>query len=133
MAYSQHLVIPDRSGTHVLLLMDGSGWRLPRTTDSDWMLVGKAQSWVRERLGLAIVVLRCVLVEEDDTREGTGDAFLFTENLSDTAPRAGSWLDEKATDAVVDERERTVIRDGSWRCGKADHGSYSRGSTRAGS
>ena len=110
MAYSQHLIIPDRSGTQVLLLMDGSGWRLPRVTDSDWMLVGKAQSWVRERLGLVIVVLRCVLVEENDTREGTGDAFLFTENLNDAAPRSGSWLDEKATSAVMDERERTVIR-----------------------
>ena len=86
MAYSQHLVIPDRSGTRVLLLEDGSGWRLPSTTDSDWMLAAGAQSWVRERLGLDIVVLRCVLVDEHDTGEESGDAYLFTENLSDRTP-----------------------------------------------
>ena len=92
MAYSQHLIIPDRSGTHVLLLKDGSGWRLPSVTDSDWMLVGRAQSWVRDRLGLDIVVLRCVLVEEHDTDEESGDAYLFTENLSDQRPStARGW------------------------------------------
>ncbi len=79
-------------------------------SESDWMLVGRAQSWVRDRLGLDIIVLRCVLVEPDDTDEGSGDAFLFTENLSDTAPRDGSWLDERATTALMDERERTAIR-----------------------
>jgi hypothetical protein len=79
MDYAQHLIIPDRSGTHVLLQMDGSGWRLPRVTDSDWMLVGKAQSWVRDRLGLAIVVLWCVLVEEHEKGEELSDAYLFTE------------------------------------------------------
>jgi aminoglycoside/choline kinase family phosphotransferase len=110
MAYSQHLVIPDRSGTHVLLLKDGSGWRLPSVTDSDWMLVGRAQSWVRDRLGLAIVVLRCVLVEEHDTGEVSGDAYLFTENLNDQKPLDGSWLDQEATDALMDERERRAIR-----------------------
>ena len=79
-------------------------------TESDWMLVGRAQSWVRDRLGLDIVVLRCVLVEQDDTGEESGDAFLFTENLSDTAPLDGSWLDEEATTALMDERERMAIR-----------------------
>ncbi len=79
-------------------------------SESDWMLVGRAQSWVRDRLGLDIIVLRCVLVEPDDTDEGSGDAFLFTENLSDTAPRDGSWLDERATTALMGERERTAIR-----------------------
>ena len=112
MAFSQHLIIPDRSGTHVLLLMDGSGWRLPRVTESDWMLVGRAQSWVRDRLGLAIVVLRCVLVEEHDTDEGLGDAYLFTENLADQTPLEGSWMDQEATTALIDERERTAV--GQW-------------------
>ena len=110
MAYSQHLVIPDRSGTRVLLLEDGSGWRLPSTTDSDWMLVGGAQSWVRERLGLDIVVLRCVLVDEHDPGEESGDAYLFTENLSDQTPLDGSWRDEEAVTALMDERDRTAIR-----------------------
>ena len=109
MAYSQHLVIPDRSGTRVLLLEDGSGWRLPITTDSDWMLVGGAQSWVRQRLGLDIVVLRCVLVDEHDTGEESGDAYLFTENLSDQTPLDGSWRDEEAITALMDERDRTAV------------------------
>ena len=110
MAYSQHLVIPDRSGTRVLLLEDGSGWRLPSTTDSDWMLVGGAQSWVRERLGLDIVVLRCVLVDEHDPGEESGDAYLFAENLGDQTPLDGSWRDEEAVTALMDERDRTAIR-----------------------
>ncbi len=110
MAYSQHLIIPDRSGTHVLLLMDGSGWRLPRVTDSDWMLVGRAQSWVRDRLGLAIVVLRCVLVEEHDPGGELSDAYLFTENLTDQTPLDGSWMDREASTALIDERERTAVR-----------------------
>ncbi len=110
MAYSQHLIIPDRSGTHVLLLRDGSGWKLPSVTDSDWMLVGRAQSWVRDRLGLEIVVLRCVLVEEHDTDEESGDAYLFTENLGDQTPLDGSWRDQDATAALIYERDRTAIR-----------------------
>ena len=110
MAYSQHLVIPERSGTRVLLLEDGSGWRLPSTTDSDWMSAAPAQAWVRERLGLDIVILRCVLVDEDDTGEESGDAYLFTENLSDQAPLVGSWRDEEAIAALVDERDRTAAR-----------------------
>lgn len=80
-------------------------------TDSDWMLVGKAQSWVRDRLGLDIVVLRCVIVEEHDTGEESGDAYLFTENLSDQTPLDGSWLDQEATAALMDERDQTVIRE----------------------
>ncbi len=110
MAYSQHLVIPDRSGTRVLLLEDGSGWRLPGTTDSDWMSAAPAQAWVRERLGLDVVILRCVLVDEDDTGEGSGDAYLFTENLSDQAPLVGSWREEEAITALMDERGRTATR-----------------------
>jgi len=74
------------------------------------MLVGGAQSWVRDRLGLDIVVLRCVHVAHDDTDEGSGDAFLFTENLGDQTPLDGSWLDEEATAALMDERERSAIR-----------------------
>jgi hypothetical protein len=62
MAYAQHLIIPDRSGTNVLLMKEGSGWQLPSVTDLDWMVVGMAQSWVRDRLGLGIVVLRCIFV-----------------------------------------------------------------------
>ena len=120
MAYVQHLVIPDRSGTHVLLLKDGSGWKLPSVADPDWMMVGKAQSWVRDRLGLAIVVLRCVLVEEHDTDEGSGDAYLFTENLTDRTPLDGSWLDQEATAALTDERDRTAIR--QWFTEKSDGG-----------
>ena len=112
MAYSQHLVIPDRSGTRVLLLKDGSGWRLPSTTESDWMLAAGAQSWVRERLGLDIVVLRCVLVDEHDPGEESGDAYLFTESLSDRTPLDGSWRDEDAIAALVDERDRTAA--GQW-------------------
>ena len=110
MAYSQHLVIPERSGTRVLLLEDGSGWRLPSTTDSDWMSAAPAQAWVRERLGLDVVILRCVLVDEDDTGEESGDAYLFTENLSDQTPLDGSWRDEEAMTALKDERDRTAIR-----------------------
>jgi hypothetical protein len=112
MAYSQHLVIPDRSGTRVLLLEDGTGWRLPSTTDSDWMSAAPAQAWVRERLGLDIVILRCVLVDEHDTSEESGDAYLFTENLSNQAPLVGSWRDEEAIAALVDERDRTAA--GQW-------------------
>ena len=110
MSYSQHLIIPDRSGKRVLLLEDGSGWRLPSATDSDWMLVARAQSWVRDRLGLDVVILRCILVDEYDTGEESGDAYLFTENLSDQAPLDGSWRDEEATAALMDERDRTAIR-----------------------
>ena len=110
MAYSQHLVIPDRTGTRVLLSEDGSGWRLPSVTDPEWMLVGRAQSWVRDRFGLDIVVLRCVLVDEHDANEGSGDAYLFTENLSDQTPLDGSWLDQDATAAPMDARDRKAIR-----------------------
>ena len=74
------------------------------------MLAATAQAWVRERLGLDIVVLRCVLVDEDDTGEESGDAYLFAENLSDQAPLVGSWRDEEAIAALVDERDRTAIR-----------------------
>ena len=109
MSYAQHLVIPDRSGSQVLLVEDESGWRLPCTTDSDWMSAAPAQAWVRERLGLDIVILRCVLVDEDDTGEESGDAYLFTENLSDQAPLEGSWRDEEAITALTDERDRTAI------------------------
>ena len=109
MTYSQHLVIPDRSGTHVLLLQDGPGWRLPRVIETDWMLVGGAQAWVRDRLGLDIVVLRCVLVVEPDTGEAVGDAYLFTENLSDRTPLDGSWMDRDAPVALIAETDRTAI------------------------
>ena len=38
MVYSQHLVIPDRSGARVLFLKDGSGWKLPSVTaEPDWI------------------------------------------------------------------------------------------------
>ena len=108
MAYLQHLVIPERSGSRVLLLEDGAGWRLPSTTDSDWMSAAPAQAWVRERLGLDVVILRCVLVDDDDAGEESGDAYLFTENLSDQAPLDGSWRDEDAIAALMDERDRTA-------------------------
>jgi hypothetical protein len=110
MAYSQHLVIPERSGTRVLLLEDGSSWRLPSTTDSDWMSAAPAKAWVRERLGLDVVILRCVLVDEDDTAEESGDAYLFTENLSERTPLDGSWRDEEAAAALTEERGRTAVR-----------------------
>ncbi|MGB7806149.1 MAG: hypothetical protein WBM72_11155 [Actinomycetota bacterium] len=74
------------------------------------MLVGGAQSWVRERLGLDIVVLRCILVDEHDTGEESGDAYLFTENLGDRTPLDGSWRDEDAITALMDERDRTATR-----------------------
>ena len=74
------------------------------------MLAAKAQSWVRERLGLDIVILRCVLVDEHDTIEESGDAYLFTENLSDRTPLDGAWRDEEAITAPMDERDRTAIR-----------------------
>ena len=109
MTYSQHLVIPDRSGTRVLFLEEGSGWSLPSTTDSDWMSAAPAQAWVRERLGLDVVILRCVLVDEDDTSEESGDAYIFTEDLSDQAPLVGSWRDEGAIAALTDERDRAAV------------------------
>ena len=78
--------------------------------DPEWMLVGRAQSWVRDRFGLDIVVLRCVLVDEHDANEGSGDAYLFTENLSDQTTLDGSWLDRDATAAPMDARDRKAIR-----------------------
>ena len=74
------------------------------------MLVGGAQAWVRDRLGLDIVVLRCVLVDEHDTGDESGDSYLFTENLSAQTPLDGSWLDEEAITDLMNERDRTAIR-----------------------
>jgi hypothetical protein len=72
------------------------------------MSAAPAQTWVRERLGLDVVILRCVHVDEDDTGEESGDAYLFTENLSDHAPLVGSWRDEEAITALTDERDRNA-------------------------
>jgi hypothetical protein len=76
------------------------------------MSAAPAQAWVRERLGLDVVILRCVLVDEDDTAEESGDAYLFTENLSDQTPLDGSWRDEEAITALIDQRDRTAV--GQW-------------------
>lgn len=80
MSFSQHLVIPDPSGTHALLIDDASGRMLPCVSNVHWVQVEGAQSWVRDRLGLDIVILRCVLVEDVGADEESGDAFLFAEN-----------------------------------------------------
>ena len=95
MAYLQHLVIPERSATRVLLLKDGSGWRLPSTTDSDWMSAAPAQAWVRERLGLDVVILRCVLVDEDDTGEESATPTSSRRTSAIETPLDGSWRDEE--------------------------------------
>ena len=55
------------------------------------------------------MVLRCVFVEEGGADEGSGDAYLFTENLSETASLDGSWRDRDSAAALTDERDRRAI------------------------
>lgn len=107
----QHLVIPDPSGTRVLLVPDGAGWMLPRVPNADWMMVEAAQSWVREHLGLDIAILRCAQVESGGGGQEEDHAFLFAEDLGGADPRAGSWWDEEAAStAATDEGDRAALR-----------------------
>jgi len=98
----------------VLLVEDDAGWALPRATGSDPFVVTEAQHAARERIGLEIAVLRSVLVEYPETDEDSGDAFFFTENRSEEAPRLGEWRSEEAlaASAMLDERDRAAI--GQW-------------------
>ena len=96
MSFRLHLLIPDKSGTRVLLLEDESRWMLPYLSGADWWAqVEGAQSWARDRLSLDIVILRCVFVEHDDAHQESGDAFLFAELLGGETPLSGSWCDEE--------------------------------------
>ncbi|MEA2520837.1 MAG: hypothetical protein QOI81_483 [Actinomycetota bacterium] len=104
MSFRQHLVIPDESGTRVLLLEDGSGWMLPFLPGGDWVRVEGAQAWARDRLGLDIAVLRCVFVDHDDADQESGDAFLFAEFLGGGAPLTGSWCDEETVSAHMNNQ-----------------------------
>ncbi|MEO8477784.1 MAG: aminoglycoside phosphotransferase family protein [Actinomycetota bacterium] len=110
MSFRQHLVIPNHSGTHILLIENRSGWMLPRVlADEDWARVEGAQSWGRDRLGLDIAILRCAFVEYDGADQESGDAFLFAEFLGGGTPLSGSWCNEEATSARLgSERERAV-------------------------
>ncbi len=116
MACSFHLVIPDPSGTRVLVERDGERWTLPTVIGlqgfQNRFTVTDVPAGVREQLGLDISVLRSVLAEEDHTDGSGGDDFLFTENLGDRPPRAGEWYGEVAlsTLAMSDERNRAVFR-----------------------
>jgi hypothetical protein len=91
MAFTFHLVIPDASGSRVLLVEDDTGWALPRATGPEAFLVMDAAIGVRERFALDIALLRSSLVEYDKTDERSGDAFFFSENLSDRSPGLGEW------------------------------------------
>jgi phosphotransferase family enzyme len=94
MSFRQHLVIPDASGTRLLLLEDGSRWMLPSLPGDDWTQVEGTQAWARDRLGLDIAVLRCASVGHDDAGQESGNAFLFAELLGGEAPLSGSWCDQ---------------------------------------
>ena len=105
-----HLVIPDTSGLHVLLVEEESGWALPRVTSTErWGVVRAIPRSVRERFGLEVVVLRSILVaQEDGSDEGSDDEFRFTENVGEVPGHLSGWTTEGAlTERVmVDERDR---------------------------
>lgn len=117
MTFTFHLVIPDRSGTRILLMETNSGWALPRVTSpepfADRFVVIDAASGIRELVGLEVAVLRSALVEENRAEEGSGDAFFFTENLTDRSPHLGRWFGEEdlSEHGIGDERDRAVIRE----------------------
>ena len=107
-----HLVIPDTSGLHVLLVEERSCWALPRVTSTErWAVVSMIPSWVRERFGLEVVVLRSVIVSgPDGSGENPDDEFRFTENVGQDPARLGGWCTEAALSGRVmtDERDRAA-------------------------
>ena len=110
MTITFHLVIPDISGLHVLLVEEGSGLALPRVTSTErWGVVRAIPSSVRERFGLEVEVLRGIIVPtEDRSEQEADDEFRFTENVGEVPGRLGGWTSEGALiDRVMaDERDR---------------------------
>jgi hypothetical protein len=106
------VVIPDTSGTHVLLVEDGLGWALPRVTSTErWSLVRSIPIQVRAQFGLEVVVLRGIVVSgEGGSDESPDDEFRFTENVGQDPVDLGGWCtEEELSDrAMTDERDRAA-------------------------
>jgi hypothetical protein len=125
MAFTFHIVIPDPSGTRVLLVEDGTGWVLPRVSSAerypDRFVVAGVSEAAGERFGLDIALLRSVLGGKA-AAEHSDDAFLFAENLNTRLVGVGEWTSEDALRerALSDEREDMAVR--QWFAERRDGG-----------
>ena len=107
-----HVVIPDSSGTQVLLVEDAAGWALPRVTSTQrWSLVSSIPTQVRARFGLEVIVLRSIVVPGGSGADETpDDEFRFTENVGEDPAGLEAWCTEVELfdRAMTDERDRTA-------------------------
>lgn len=114
--YDYYAIIPHPTAPHILMFPSATGWRLPHFERAErrfWQEVGHVNQILRDHLGIAVTVLRCVLIDYRPATEHVVKIYAMENHSPDWTPPDGRWVGraELADLELAEPDHRTVIAD----------------------